>query len=101
VLEAGDESSTIGRDNIPRRALSGEVWSLVDPNEQTDTEDVTESSVDDPDGEKGGLVRSERQDRQLSEAAQFAEAVGEMPPCATDELQIIEETDGDSDDGMV
>jgi hypothetical protein len=98
ALEGGDESSTIGRDNIPRRALSGEVWSLVDQTDQTDTEDITESSVGDPDGEKGGLARSERHDRQLNEAAQFAEAVGEMPPCATDELQIIEDDHSDDDD---
>lgn len=95
VEESGD--GTIRR-GIHRRALSGEVWSLVDLTDKTDTEDVTESSICDQDDEKGGLARSEKQDRQLSEAAQFAEAVGEMPPSATDELPIIEEDHSDSDD---
>jgi hypothetical protein len=98
LLEGGDES---GDGTIQRRALSGEVWSFADQTDQTDTENVSESSVVDQDGAKGGFTRSESQDRRLNEAAQFAEAVGEMPPCATDELQIIEEDhsdDGDSDD---
>jgi hypothetical protein len=101
LLEGGDESGDVAISRyLHRRALSGEVWSIVDQTDQTETEDFTETSVGDQDGEKGGLVRSESQDRRLNEAAQFAEAVGEMPPSATDELQIIQEghSDGDSDD---
>lgn len=98
LLEGYESVGTIDRDS--RRALSGEVWSQTDYGDAGDASVKTAGDINDQDGNMGEMSTAESQDRRLNEAAQFAEAVGEMPPCAIEELQIIEDdhSDGDSDD---
>lgn len=94
VIEEDEERPTTAQHLNPldsvRRALSGEIWI----NDNAPTEPPVEEVIQ----------RPESLDRQLSEAAQFAEAVGDMPPQDRRDLRIIEETeDGedeeDDDDG--
>lgn len=90
-----------------RRALSGEVWTADraasfsshhnDPELVAALLEEEAKPVDEEDVQRG-MTRSESMDRRLNEAAQFAEAVGELRPAEQDGLRIIEEDRDDLDD---
>ena len=95
--------------SLQRRALSGEIFtglSEQDYGEYQEAEisvsQITELEKGDKERD-GKLERSESMDRRINEAAQFAEAVGDLQPAEQEELRIIEEepdddTDDDDDD---
>lgn len=61
----------------------------------------TSGDEEDAFDEQVGIRKSKSRDRRMHEAAQFAEAVGELPPSQVNEVQeIIEEVESDSDDSQ-
>jgi hypothetical protein len=90
------ESGTVGDgESSRRRALSGEVWSRLEPMDNITEEIVVVDNGGGGGGASGDLKRTESLDRRLSEAVQFAEAVGELPPSLVDDLRIIKEDHSD------
>lgn len=94
-----------------RKALSGELWVQQDyenassdkPLSQIDgmptstgLEEASSPIEKEPDPLK--VIEEETVSRRKREAAQFAEAVGELRPCEQDDLRIIEEEADDDDD---
>lgn len=114
LLLESTTTTTVGHDiETVRRALSGEIWIQKDL-EDDEYQDLLETNsfsaingVEDqifPDDALNPIQRTTSMDRRLCEAAQFAEAVGDLPQSEQDELRIIEEeaddddTDDDDDD---
>jgi hypothetical protein len=90
-----------------RRALSGDIWIKQDELfMETKSQLIAElhaaqTARDDACGvqsEAPTMKRSGSHDRRLNEAAQFAEAVGDIKPTEQRELRIIEEEEADDDD---
>lgn len=89
-----------------RRCLSGDIRPILEHRESNDGHGITVSpssvlqETEESSPKKVPHIRSSRSiDRMLSEAAQFAEAVGELPPRSESDVQeIIETAESDSDD---
>ena len=74
-------------------SVAEEVQTATVPLDQTESVEGKNSALD------YDIKTSKSHDRRLNEAAQFAEAVGELPPLQVNEVQeIIEEAESDSDD---
>lgn len=84
-----------------RKALSGELWVQQDFGEMdgmSASAGMDEESFPIEESVPLKDVEEETASRRKREAAQFAEAVGELRPCEQDDLRIIEEEVDDDDD---